>query len=131
MFFLWYIKDMDRFKSVMLKVLSFIRTKRPIICVVVFGLCWAAYLINSDIHGHSIDNQPRSFWNTIKFISCVMWVNAWIFSGSFSVLMLIKPLPEKLKILRVFFRLLIALIVSVFFLGCSYISTCAFVGFGG
>ncbi len=115
----------------MLKALKFIRTKLPVICVIVFGLCWAVYYINSELHGHSIDNQPRSYWNSIKRISYFMMVNAWIFAASFSAFMLVKPLPERYKAFRVFIRLLIAFIVSVFFWGCSFISTCAFVGFGG
>ncbi len=122
---------MDRFKSVMLKVLKFVRTVLPIISVAVFGLCWLANLINSDIHGHTFDGQPRSFWNAKKIISDVMLINSWIFAASFSAFMLVKPMPKKHKALRLFLRILIAVITSLFFLGCTYLSLGAFYGFGG
>ena len=115
----------------MLKALRFVRTKLPIICTAVFGLCWLAYLINADIHGHSFDGAPPAFWNTLEAISNVMLINSLVFVISFSAFMMIKPLPEKLKLLRVFLRLIITLIVSVFFLGCTYLSVGAFYGFGG
>ena len=118
---------MDRLKS----VIRFIRTKLPIICVVIFGLCWLAYFINSGLHKGGIDNQPRSFWNTIKVISYIVFINAFVFIGSFSAFMLIKPLPERYKVPRFLLRLVIAAAVSVFFYGSSYISMGAFVGFGG
>ena len=113
------------------KVLRFVRTVLPIICVVVFGLCWAADLINSGFFGHSLDGQPPAFWKAKKIISYTMLVNAWVFVISFSAFMLIKPLPDRHKGLRIFLRLIIAFIVCVFFLGCSYLSMGAFYGFGG
>jgi hypothetical protein len=122
---------MDRLKSTMLKALRFVRTKLPIICTAVFGLCWLAYLINAEIHGHSFDGAPPAFWNTLEAISNVMLINSLVFVISFSAFMMIKPLPKKLKLLRVFLRLIITLIVSVFFLGCTYLSVGAFYGFGG
>lgn len=122
---------MDRFKNVMLKVLRFVRTVLPFICVAVFGLCWLANLINSDIHGHSFDGQPRSFWKAKEIISDVILINAWVFVVSFSSFMLVRPMPEKLKALRIIMRILIAAVTCVFFLCCTYLSMAAFYGFGG
>lgn len=123
--------NMDRFKSVMLKLLRFVRTKLPIICVVVFGLCWLAYLINGEINGHSFDGAPKALWTTLDAISNVMIVNALVFMISFMAFMLIRPLSKRFKVLRIFLRLIIALITCVFFFGCTYLSVGAFYGFGG
>ena len=40
----------------------------PIICVVVFGLCWLADYMNGEIHGHHFDGQPDSFWEVLRVI---------------------------------------------------------------
>lgn len=113
------------------KILQFVRTRMPIICTVIFGLCWIAYLINCGVHKGGIDNQPDSFWITMRVIIYTMFVNSGLFVISFSALMLVKPLPEKYKVLRFILRLVIAAVVSVFFLGCTYLSAGCFVGFGG
>ena len=93
---------MDRFKSVMLSILKFLRTVLPIIYIVIYGISWIIYLVNSNIHGHSFDGAPKAFWNTIELISDVVFVNAIVFVASFSCFMLIKPLPKKYKVLQIF-----------------------------
>lgn len=113
------------------KILQFFRTRMPIICVVVFGLCWLADYMNGEIHGHHFDGQPDSFWKVLSICSGVMLVNGVVFIISFSAFMLVKPLPEKHKVLRFILRLIIAAAVSFFFCLCSYISVGAFYGFGG
>lgn len=122
---------MDRFKSVMLSILKFVRIVLPIICVVIYGLSWIVYLVNGNIHGHSFDGAPKAFWTTIELISDVVFINAIVFVTSFSCFMLIKPLHGKYKVLRVFLRLIIDILVCAVFLFFSYLALGTFVGFGG
>ena len=123
--------NMSKFKNVMLRILQFVRIIVPIICVVVFGLCWAIDLANSDKHGHHFNGQSPAFWKTIDIISDVMVINACVFVVSFSAFTLVRPLPAEHKALRILLRLFITAIVCAVFLLFTYVSLGAFVGWGG
>ena len=122
---------MSKFKSVMLKILQFVRVIVPIICVVVFGLCWVIELANSNKYGHHFNGQPPAFWKTIKIISDVLIINACVFVVSFSAFTLIRPLSAERKVLRILLRILITVITCAVFLLVTYVSLGAFVGWGG
>ncbi len=118
-------------KSLLHKILHFVRIALPVICVAVFALCWIMHLINGDIYGHGFDGKPKEFWKALEIISNTMFVNACVFSVSFPAFMLIKPLPAKHKALRIILRIVITVITVAVFLFFSYISMGSFVGFGG
>ena len=123
--------SMSKFKNVLLKILQFVRIIVPIVCVVIFGLCWAMDLANSNKYGHHFNGQPPAFWQTIKFISDVMLINACVFVVSFTAFTLVRPLPVEHKALRILLRLFITVITCAIFLLLTYVSLGAFVGWGG
>lgn len=116
---------------VMRKVLNVVKIMIPIICVVVFALCWIMDIVKCNTYGHSFDGQPPEFWETIEIISKIMLIDACVFAVSFPVFMLVRPLPEKNKARRIALRILISVMGCGVFLFFSYVSLGAFVGFGG